>query len=552
MKKCFVIAVSLLLTFAMGGQAWAGDQKKVAVFPFAVHSSENLEYIRNGIWDMLISRIGADNEISVIDKKDVAEAIKGKDSYTADDIYRLGQQLGADYATWGSITKIGSSVSLDGKLIDIMTNKTPVCVYEQCKSVNDIIPKVNLFSRKITQHVTGRVPEFLPTGQQDAEKTAEEVTPEKSLESEKAFQTRRGTMTAVYNPEFVFGAGPIDRENYWISQRFPAKFRGMAIGDVNGDGLNEIVVIDINKLTVYRKEGKNLKTLATLQGERYDEYISVDIADINRNGIAEIFVSNVRATDRLASFVVEYRDEQYAMKETGIDMFFRVIEPYRKPPYLIAQVLGSDRSVPFEKPIYKVHYKGGKYERNKRLPIPQGLSVYGLTIDRVGESGERVIALDGNDHLRMYAKTTLPIDKIHIYGGSEKSIWKSEDVYGGSDTVFQLQNKTTLEDECFAYVNPRIITHDTNDDGKQEIVIVRNISAAGRTFEHTRVFTKSELFNLEWDGLGLIINWKTKKIGGYIADYQIKDMDNDGEDDVVLALRVSPTRSVIVSYKLSV
>jgi len=551
MKRCFVIAVSLFLAFAIGGRAWADDQKKVAVFPFAVHSSEDLDYIRNGIWDMLISRIGADNEISVIDKKDVAAILKGKDGYTADDVYRLGEQLGAHYVTWGSITKIGSSVSLDGKLLDVMTNKTPVNVYEQCKSVDDIIPKVNLFSKKIIQHVTGSVPESIPTVREDAE-IGEEVVQQKSTDPVKALQTRRGTMTAVYNPEFVFGAGPIDRENYWISQRFPAEFRGMAIGDVNGDGLNEIVVIDVNKLSVFRREGKNLKTLATIPGERYDEYISVDVADINRNGVAEIFVSNIRARDRVASFVVEYKNEQYAVKETGIDMFLRVIEPYRKPPYLIGQILGSDHSVPFEKPIYKLHYKGGKYERDKRLPIPQGLSVYGLTIDRVGDGGERVIALDENDHLRMYAKTTLPIEKIHIYGGSEKSIWKSEEIYGGSDTIFQLQNKTTLEDECFAYVNPRIITYDTNDDGKQEVIIVRNISAAGRTFEHTRVYTKSELFDLEWDGLGLIINWKTKKIGGYVADYQIKDIDNDGEDDVVLALRVSPTRSVIVAYKLSV
>jgi hypothetical protein len=51
-------------------------------------------------------------------------------------------------------------------------------------------------------------------------------------------------------------------------------------------------------------------------------------------------------------------------------------------------------------------------------------------------------------------------------------------------------------------------------------------------------------------------NWRTKKISGYVADYQFKDIDNDGENEVVLALVLSVggtlrDRSVIVSYKMA-
>ncbi|MDO9514876.1 MAG: hypothetical protein Q7J01_02075, partial [Syntrophales bacterium] len=55
-------------------------------------------------------------------------------------------------------------------------------------------------------------------------------------------------------------------------------------------------------------------------------------------------------------------------------------------------------------------------------------------------------------------------------------------------------------------------------------------------------------------GLGMAENWRTKKIQGYVADYQIKDIDNDGKDEVVLAvgLGTSLTRSAIVAYDLKV
>jgi hypothetical protein len=31
-------------------------------------------------------------------------------------------------------------------------------------------------------------------------------------------------------------------------------------------------------------------------------------------------------------------------------------------------------------------------------------------------------------------------------------------------------------------------------------------------------------------------NWRTKEIPGYIADYQVKDFDNDGEVELVVAM----------------
>jgi hypothetical protein len=75
-------------------------------------------------------------------------------------------------------------------------------------------------------------------------------------------------------------------------------------------------------------------------------------------------------------------------------------------------------------------------------------------------------------------------------------------------------------------------------------------------FKHLKLFTSSEIYNLEWDGMGMAENWRTKKINGYIADYCIKDIDNDGKPKLVLALVLSVgaslrDKSVIVVYELN-
>jgi hypothetical protein len=81
-----------------------------------------------------------------------------------------------------------------------------------------------------------------------------------------------------------------------MSQKISAEFKGMDIGDVNKDNLNEIVAIDKNTVYLYQKTENDLKLLEKIKGQSYDNYIAVDIADINRNGINEIIVTSMNDT----------------------------------------------------------------------------------------------------------------------------------------------------------------------------------------------------------------------------------------------------------------
>jgi hypothetical protein len=170
--------------------------------------------------------------------------------------------------------------------------------------------------------------------------------------------------------------------------------------------------------------------------------------------------------------------------------------------------------------------------------------------------GEKIIALDENDYLSIFEQTDKPLVRLQAFGGSNERLWKSDEVYGGSNTVIVNDDLLRDDENKFTFINLRILTLDANKDGKREIIIVKNISSSGRLFKNIRLFTSSEVYDLEWDGLGLVENWKTRKINGYVADYQFKDIDNDGQNEVVLALVLSTgasvsDKSVIVSYKMS-
>ncbi|HDQ05063.1 MAG TPA: hypothetical protein ENN23_11015 [Deltaproteobacteria bacterium] len=555
--------LSLLLIFA--ATLWAKDKYIVTVLPFSTHSAENIDYLKDGIGNMLSSRVAVPGKINVTAQNVVLQEMKKTKSRDLNlaDVYKIGKNLKSDYVVWGSITKIGSSISIDGKLVDINANKSDVNIFAQSQNIDDVMPKINDFSQKIVNHILGTTqaaPVISPSPTGDDKTASRPLPPGTSREAQIIASMRtnkRGTMTSAINTEYINSPEPINRRGFWLSQQITTQFVGMDIGDVNNDGSNEIVVIDSHNIYIYKKGNNKLMLLEKIAGKSHLQYIAVDVADINRNGIPEIIVTSLN-NKTLESFVLEYNDGKYERIASSIRFFLRVIDTPSGIPLLLGQNYGTDK--PFDTQIYEIIWKNGKYVNDQKMKIPVGLSIYGLTIADVGTGGgEKVLALDELDYLCIFEKTNKHITRMFTMGFSENKdlIWRSEDYYGGSNNIISSTAKKRPEDEYEGryYANLRILTFDTNNDGKREIIIVKNISSTKRLFKHFNLFTGSEIYNLEWDGLGMIENWRTKKINGYVTDYAFKDVDNDGQPEIVLALVLSTgaslqNRSVIVVYEL--
>lgn len=565
MKKTILAILCLVTILLIAATVWAKGKYTVAVLPFSLHSAENIEYVRQGIGDMLMSRIAVSDKIEVTRKDIAQEALKksGAKELSMAEVQSIGKKLNADYVVWGSITKIGKSISIDGKLVDIAGGRSDVAISSQSQTLDEVIPKINDFSQRIVQHIIGTSPQSsIPTSPEITKPPVPGASREAQIISGMKSGGRKGTLTSMINPEFIESADPLDRKKgFWMSQQIKAEFNGMDVGDVDKDGKNEVVVIDRHNVFIYQKTGNDLKLLKQIKGKSFQQYISVDVADINKDGTPEIIVTSLN--DRLLnSFVLQYGDGDYKIIASDIRYFLRVIETPSGIPMLMGQKYGFDKV--FETQIYEIVWKDGKYVDGDKLQIPMGLSIYGLTIDTLDSgTGEKIFALDELDYLMIIEKTNKPMSRILSFGFSpDELLWRSDTVYGGSNNYIanidrQKARSNEAEQNESAFANLRILMFDTNKDGKKEMIIVKNLSSVGRIFKNMKLFTSSEIYNLEWDGLGMAENWRTKKINGYVADYCFKDIDNDGVPEIVLALVKSvgaslSERSVIVVYELEI
>lgn len=113
LRAAFVLGIvgSLALASTAGAEAdesQASANLSLAVLPIVVHSADDPTYLRDGLADMLASRIDQAGGFEVIRVDDVALA-----TTRLDEAIETALELGADFVLFGSFTRFGTGASLD-------------------------------------------------------------------------------------------------------------------------------------------------------------------------------------------------------------------------------------------------------------------------------------------------------------------------------------------------------------------------------------------------------------------------------------------------------
>jgi hypothetical protein len=511
---------------------------KVAILPIAIHSPESLDYLREGVYAMFASRLELDGRVSVMERGAVKKAVSQfSGEIDSEAAQKLGETLGADFVVFGSLTKLGDSASLDLKVLDVKGEKPPSSVYVQAKKLEEIIGQVDVLARKVDEKILGyslgpAVAEKPPEAPKQAAQAAAVPPPVFTPPPPSPQPSQPSSPPPVFGPPpgvrsvTGFAAGDFSQ-----SQSFPYHFRGMAMGDLDGDGKNEVVFIDEKNLYIYRWEANEFRLLKKITGkEATDQFMAVDVADINKDGKAEIFVSNFPANAyqpgyRLYSFVVAFQDGDFRVVASDLDWFFRVVDWEGKGPVLLGQKKGVDTG--FYGPIYEIGWDGKKYKDLRKAEIPNGVySPYGFAPFRYGDQTFFVFI---DDDFR-----------LKVLDQKGKRVWKST-AYYGSDIVFQIKPVLPTgmyQGDEFSFVNVRLLARG------DEIIVIRNLSPVGNFFKREKVFGGGEIQALVWTGSTFIERWKSKEIQGYVADFQIQDFDAVPGKELVVAVNL-PKESIL-------
>ncbi|MEH0018870.1 MAG: FG-GAP-like repeat-containing protein [Desulfobacter sp.] len=532
-----VAALTAFLLLA-AGNGFCQAPKKVAVFPFKMNSPQDLEFLRNGLFSMLSSRLADPGKVDVLDRETVNQALDNaqKSDLTRGDLNEakarmIGAGLGVDYVLFGSLTHFGESVSLDASMVDVGGNKETISFFEQSNSMGDVIPLVNSFAGDINRKMFNR--------RIDNELYAQPVPQEPAAPG----GLHHAGGAAVYGGGMM--AVQATSQGFATHLKFNDIIRGMATGDLNNDGRVQIVTATDSNLMIYHLEGAMLSLEKTLEYDSYLRIVGLDVADINGNGYPEIFVSAMTIhKDTLASFVVEFNGTEYVTLQDGESMYYRVITTREDTQVLLGQDKGDD---PFSGRIHIMTATNDTYEKAKRIRMPRGTSVLSLAKGpvTVDDTDEYLII---NRHDRLVA--------VSDSGGQQ---WESTGKYGGTNNVWLMPRADT--DASYReriYFNPRVKFHSMGEDEKPKAFVIKNSEIGGGSFGRYKRFKEGHVEIMAWNGIAMAPVFQTMPVQGWICDFDVADIDGDGNAELVLAI-VSRTKlailskdkaSNIISYKL--
>jgi len=518
----FILGMIFLVSFAFA-QSPAERQTspkvklphKVAILPVKIHSPENLAFMQEGLVDMISSRVELEGRVAVLEKGPVKKAydqVSGE--MNLENARKLGHMLEADFVVFGSLTKLGDSASFDLKVVDVKKEDPGSSVFVQAKKMEEIIARVDDLARKIDEKILG-----YSLKPQVAERPAE------AAKEIGGFPTIPAVSGSIKMGRGVSGG------EFWQSQPFPFQLMGMAVGDVDADGRNEVVLIGEKNLYIYRWE-KEFKLLWKREGGKLDQYLVVDVADMDQDGKAEIFVTNIQG-EKLSSFVVAFKDGAFRTVASGLDWFLRVVEWGEKGTVLLGQQKGY--KIGFDRAIYEMGRDGKKYKEIRRADLPKVFSIYGFT--PFTHDGKTDYFFIDSDY------------RLKLMGANGKVTWSSRDDYG-SNNVFQAKPLIVgpgyrFEDaDELAYVNVRVIPRG------RDILVIRNISSTGQLLMRTKSYSKGEIQILTWTGAMFMASWKSQEIQGYLADFQIQDVDKEKGKELIVAINL-PTEGFLSGGKNS-
>jgi hypothetical protein len=326
----------------------------------------------------------------------------------------------------------------------------------------------------------------------------------------------------------------------WKSRSFSKSIVSMDLGDVDADGKIETVLATPDQILIYRFENERFIEAARIEAPGFRFVVGVDVGDINGNGVEEIFVSALNGQrNGMQSLVYEYANGAYAPIVDSTPWYFRVVrqEDFGKQLYGQQQMIDKTQ---FDSPIYRMAWEGGDYASQHQVLPAKKANVLGFSMGRPTEAGEEMVVA--------YS----PQDQLQILEPGGKEVWTSAELFGGSTLylLLPLYDPGMVENKGFFPM--RIRARDLNGDGTDEVILAQNQELSNRRLQQRRIYNKTQLYCLSWDGLGLAGLWKTRTLSGHIRDLGIADFDGDGVEELVAVLVMKEGKIIGMDAKCSI
>ncbi len=536
MKITLRIALVAMVTLLWASIALAA--KSVMVLPFTVNAPEGYKYLGQAVPSTLSSRLIWPGQVELfrgnIDKAPASAAAAAQ----------VQKSAGADYVVWGTVNVLNNSVTLDVTMRDMAGKEWKRSAQS---TVGNLVGSVQNVADTLGREAFNRPARAQSTPAYQGGGSG----PVNQMNA--GIVVNETTQQGVYlNPQFRYQGSGTEDGSRLRSTALPYDMVDFAVGDFSGSGRTEIAVLGDHNLYIYDWNGGKMQEKASVSlGLSNQAFIlrKIPLAGRGEKLVVTTFSEN---DNRPVSFI--YAFDGSALREYTKPAYYFLNVVFMAPSYaptLVAQ--GWDSVKLFRSGVYFANTDGGTVTLGGKVNLPSGGNVFNFAWLPAGSQGD-------GDKLMMFS----PEERITVYGQSRQRIHQTMDKFSGSSVgmvhykgIEGLGVDKKYQIPSHYYAPMRLNVADLEGRGEYVVLVNKPVSTASEIFENYRMFPQGEIHALYWDGVGLGLKWKTRRIRGSVVNSDLGDLNNDGVLDLIVGLNTHPgalgvgsRKGVIVAYPL--
>ncbi|MDR3363221.1 MAG: VCBS repeat-containing protein [Desulfovibrio sp.] len=532
----FAIQLFFLLFVALTTATANAASKSYVLSPFTVNAPQSYAYLSKAVPASIQAKINRPG------------AMEGRTSQTKAasqaEARKILSASNADFAIWGSVSVTGNECTIELNSVDKAGNIWSKSGQGSLSSLNTTVQKLSAALGSEVLGLSGVGTMRTPGGARQAGSSSSDI-----------LVNETGQQQTYLNPQFRYqGAGAGDGSRL-RSQRLKEGMVDMAVGDFNGDGKNEIAILHEHKLTIYvwGDDGR-LKQLGETTVSRSNLNFSMRAIDLDRDGARDLVIATYEEeSNRPYSYFYSFKGNKLTQAAERSPYFASVLNlPPNNTPTLVGQ--GWDSLKLFAPGVRLMVREGNKYGLGSRVDLPPESNVFNVAWLPGGKnSPSQIVMLTDVERLKLFqgAGHALVHSTMEQFSGSATGMDHYKSMPGlGINRVSQMPGKY--------YAPMRMIAADIGRTGEYVLIVNKPISTASQLFDRYRYFPQGEVHALYWDGVGLGLKWKTRRVRGSVAEIDLADVNNDGILDLVVGLNTSPELGIgsrqcmITAYPLDV
>lgn len=307
------------------------------------------------------------------------------------------------------------------------------------------------------------------------------------------------------------------RKGIWRGPSLEGEAVGIAGGDFDGDGRQEIAQLTTDALNIFQLVGGDLKAEGRIKLTSIGTPLSLDAFDASGDGRPELFVGLGIGEGRVGTRMVVWQGSGYQLQpETSLWLVRTVRRPdgsvvlAGQRPGLGPHLVDGDLQV--------MTLRQGRLEPAGLLGAPRGTTVF------------NVQPFAGAEEAQLWASLTVN-DNLKIFSASGEGLWEGNEKVGGHRAGVERRDPDSIQGQFKQtfYRQARL------DLGPANTLVVP-VNEGQRLLSQQRNYSKSRLVAYNWDGFALREAWKTPDEQAYLADFALFDADNDGRDELVTTI----------------